>query len=142
MQYKLKNIHIKLHSQVVFLEQLQERVTMHDDLQAMWHSIILWGVENPEEFKYTELFINSPFPDTFHTEKSLNVYKEFQIQIIKAILPDTLCKEYPDFVLRYIDNSVHAATRFLLNNDVEDTPHFIDSAFDMIWLGFSFHDKD
>ena len=52
-----------------------------------------------------------------------------------------LITEYPDFVLRYIENSVHAATRFLLNNDVKHMSHFIDSAFDMIWLGFSFHDN-
>ena len=134
-------VHIKLHSKATFLELHQEKGNIHDSLQSMWHVIIKWGIENPEEFKYLELFCHSPFRSTYRTEKSLEAYKQFQHQILKAVIPATICDAYPDFVLNYIDNSIHAATRFLLQNQIEDADHFIDAAFDLMWLGLSYHEN-
>ncbi len=130
-------IHIKLHSKMSFLEHLEPQDTEIDSLFSMWRAIIMWGVENPEEFKYLELFCHSPFRSTYRTEKSLEAYKVFQEEILKKVTPDTVCDNYPDYVLRYIDNALHAATRFLLQNDIDDVEPFIRSAFEMLWNGLA-----
>lgn len=131
-------VHIKLHSKISFLERLERQEDELDSLFSMWRAIILWGIENPEEFKYLELFCHSPFRNHYRTEKSLEAYKQFQEQILKRVIPATVCDSYPDFVLRYIDNALHAATRFLLQNDITDKEPFIRSAFEMLWHGLSY----
>ena len=130
-------IHIKLHSKATFLELLEEKNNIHDTLQSMWHAIIQWGIENPEEFKYLELFCHSPYQRTYRTEKSLEVYKQFQNEIIRAVVPSTICDRYPEYVLNYIENSLHAATRYLLYNPIENQDEFIDRAFDLCWKGLA-----
>lgn len=131
-------VYIKLHSKKVFLEHLDQKDNTHDNLLAMWHAIIDWGTENPEEFKYLELFCHSPFKTSYRREKSLEAYKQFQDEIMKQVVPETLCDHDPDYVLNYIDNALHAATRYLIQHDVPDREVFIASAFDMLWHGLSY----
>jgi AcrR family transcriptional regulator len=132
-------VHIKLHSKATFLELLEEKDSLHDTMLSMWHAIITWGIENPEEFKYLELFCHSPFRSTYNKEKSLEAYKQFQSQIIKMVVPVTLCEHYPEYVLSYIDQSIHAAIRYLVYEDVDDPEYFIQNAFDMLWHGLSYN---
>lgn len=131
-------VYIKVHSKSRFVELIETKSNTHDTLLSMWNAIITWGMENPQEFRYLELFCHSPFKSSYHREKSLEAYKEFQDQIIKKVVPSTLCDTYPEYVLNYIDQSIHAATLYLLDNDVEDKPQFIQSAFDMLWVGVSY----
>ncbi|QMS85579.1 TetR/AcrR family transcriptional regulator [Candidatus Xianfuyuplasma coldseepsis] len=135
-------IHIKLHSKATFLELLEVKQNVHDTLQSMWHAIIQWGIENPNEFRYLELFCHSPFKNTYRTEKSLEAYKQFQNEIMKKVIPSTICGDYPEYVLTYIDNSLHATTRYLLEHDVENPNEFINTTFDLVWKGLSFHGND
>lgn len=134
-------VHIKLHSKATFLELLEEKETIHDTLLSMWHAIITWGTENPEEFQYLELFCHSPFKTSYQREKSLDAYKQFQSRIIKVVVPTTLCEAYPEYVLTYVDQSLHGAIRYLLQEDVEDPEFFIRNAFDMLWHGLSYHSE-
>ena len=134
-------VHIKLHSKAKFLELLEEKNNDHDSLLSMWNAIIIWGVEFPEEFKYLELFCHSPFKNTYRTEQSLDAYKKFQHQILRAVTPTTVSHDYPDFVLQYIDNSIHAATRYLLQHPEENQALFIQSAFELLWKGLSYEAK-
>lgn len=134
-------IYIKLHSKATFLELLEEKESTHDSLLSMWHAIITWGMKNPEEFNYLELFCHSPFRSTYQREKSLEAYKQFQSQIIKMVVPSTLCEQYPEYVLGYVDQALHAAIRYLLEEDLDDPEYFIRNAFDMLWHGLSYQSK-
>ena len=130
-------IEIKIHSRKTFLDQLRENFTEHDNLQSMWRIIIKWGTENPEEFKYLELFSYSPFKKRFESEKVMSMYTKFRESILQSISPSTICREYPEYSMVYIDNAIHAATSFILAEGVEDIDHFIDASFDLLWKGFS-----
>jgi AcrR family transcriptional regulator len=130
-------VQIKLHSKTRFLELIEEKGSDKETLMSMWSAIIVWGVENPEEFKYLELFCHSPLKNTYSSEKSLEAYKRFQLQILRATTPTTMSHDYPEYVLTYIDNSIHAATRYLLKHPNENRESFIPSAFDLLWNGLS-----
>ncbi len=130
-------VHIKLHSKMEFIRLLEETGNTHDTLQSMFRSIVLWGIENPEEFNYLEMFRHTSYHSRFCSEKALEAYQQFQHQLIKKVVPVTICDTYPDYVLSYVDNSIHAATRYLLIQEVEDQEHFISSSFDLLWKGFT-----
>lgn len=130
-------LEIKIHSRHRFLEQLKEKPTDHDNLQSMWAAVIHWGIENPEEFTFLELFLVSPFKNSFEDDNTMCNYQKFRESILKSLYPIELCKQYPEYFLLYIDNATHAATRFILNNVVENVEEFINASFDLLWKGFS-----
>lgn len=127
----------KVHSKLIFLELIEEHKSMHDNLLSMWSAVINWGIENPEEFAYSELFMHSPFKKTLLNEKIMDSYTKFRESILKSISPNTICVDYPEYSLYYIDNAIHATTNFILFNQIEDVTRFIRSSFDLLWNGFS-----
>jgi AcrR family transcriptional regulator len=131
-------VDIKLHSKMKFKELLEEKNNDHDTTFMMWKAVISWGIEYPEEFRYLELFCSSPFKTTYRTESSLEAYKKFQEQILSAIAPKSITHDYPDYLLLYIDSSIHAATRYLLKYPETEYDRFITSSFELLWRGLSF----
>lgn len=129
---------IKLHSKYTFLTLIEEKASLHDRLKSMWTAVIKWGISNPEEFIYTQLFMNSPFRKTLN-DKVLGAFEKFRESLLLAISPDTICLKYPEFSMYYVDNALHATVQFILSNKVSDVDRFIQSSFEMLWSGFS-HD--
>ena len=131
----------KIHSKLTFLELIEEHKSMHDNLLSMWSAVINWGIENPEEFAYSELFLHSSFKKTLLNEQIMDSFNKFRESILKSISPNTICIDYPEYSLYYIDNAIHATTNFILMNDVDDKDMFIRSSFDLLWYGFSRQSK-
>lgn len=129
-------IEIKMHLRETFLNLLDQHDNQHDQLQSMYYAIVKWGYENPNEFYYLELFDHSPFKNVYKTNASLIINQKFKQEILDAISPDSICHEFPDYSLMFIDRSIHAATRFLLENEIECIDHFINDSFDLFWNGF------
>ncbi len=128
---------IKKRSKHSFIEHLYQAGSEYELLKLMWHNVIEWGVENPEEFKYVGLFHHSPFKHLFKSEKIMSHYAKLRETIFKMISPTTICKDYPEFSMIYLNNTLRAATDFIIaNNIVEDREHFINSSFDLFWNGF------
>lgn len=130
-------MNIKVHSKLMFLELIEEHKSHHDNLLSMWNAVIKWGIENPEEFAYAELFLHSPFKKSLVDEKIMGAYNKFREEILQAISPSTVCVKYPEYSMFYIDNAIHAATNFILQHQIEDIDTFIRSSFDLLWYGFS-----
>lgn len=127
---------IKYHSKSVFINQLRECNSAHDNLKNMWAAVITWGVENPEEFNYLELFLHSPFKNMYLDEKTMEQFAKFRHSILQSISPKTICMEYPEYSTIFIDNALHGTINFLLENEIQDKAHFIDASFELIWNGF------
>ena len=129
---------IKYHSKSVFVNQIRECQTPHDKMRNMWAAVITWGIENPEEFHYMELFLHSPFKNMYLDETHMKTFEKFRITILKAISPKTICLKYPEYSTVFIDNALHGTINFLLENEeIEDKGHFINASFELIWNGFS-----
>ena len=64
-------LEIKVHSKYTFLTLIEEKSSLHDRLKSMWNAVIKWGISNPEEFEYTELFMHSPFRKSLNDKISL-----------------------------------------------------------------------
>ncbi|QWC00261.1 TetR/AcrR family transcriptional regulator [Mycoplasmatota bacterium] len=131
-------VEVKIHSRKTFLMNLKENASEHDNLLSMWRAVIHWGVEYPEEFKYLEMFSNSPYINNFKDEKTLETYQKFRESILDALSPTSLCSEYPEYLLMYIDNALHAATRYIIyHQHIHNIEGFINQSFDLIWHGFA-----
>ena len=128
---------IKYHSKSVFINQLRDCKTPHDNLRSMWAAVIIWGIENPEEFNYMELFLHSPFKKLCLDEKKMETFSKFRTSILQSISPKTICIEYPEYSTVFIDNALHGTINFLLENDIDDKGHFINASFELLWNGFS-----
>ena len=98
----------------------------------MWGAVVHWGIANPEEFNYLELFLYSPFKNAYLAEKKMEDFQKFRSSILKSISPKTICIEYPEFSTIYIDNALHATIKFILSNNVKDKEHFINSSFELL----------
>ncbi len=128
---------IKYHSKAVFLDLIHECQTPHDNMKNMWGAVIAWGISNPEEFNYLELFLHSPFRNMYMDEKKMETFSKFRQSILSSISPRTICIDYPEYSMIYIDNALHATINFILENDISDKDHFINSSFELLWNGFS-----
>ena len=129
-------VEIKIHSRKTYLEQLNNASTDEENLLSMWKAVIKWGVEYPEEFKYLEMFSTSPYIHHFQNERTLEVYQNFRESILKAIDLNHLCLDQPEYLLMYIDNALHAATRFIITHqDLENIDNFINQSFNILWHG-------
>lgn len=130
---------LKIHSRTRFLELLVQADDLipHDSLQSMWKAAINWGVENPEEFKYLELFTTSPFNNEYKNLKVMDSFSKFRESILRYLVPGAECTDYPEYYMIYIDKSIHAATEFILKNDVENKELFMNESFDLIWNGYA-----
>lgn len=127
---------IKSRSKASFISHLPELVS-ENPLRKMWHLVVDWGLENPDEFHYTILFQHSPFKKMFKSEKTMESYNKIRETVKELPSKNNICKVYPEFSMIYMNNSIVATTNFLMENDVEDKEHFINSAFDLFWTGFS-----
>lgn len=134
-------IEIKIHSRKIFLQELSQASQEKPNIETMWQAVIRWGVKNPEEFKYLEMFTTSPYHKNFENEKTFENYQRFRESILKAIDLDHICVSNPEYLLMYIDNALHAATRFLIHHQVDDMDLFIKQSFDLLWRGLD-HKND
>lgn len=128
---------IKIHSKLTFLELIEDHKSHHDKLLSMWHAVIIWGINNPEEFAYSELYLHSPFYRELKNEIIMGAYFKFRESILQALSPSTVCQTYPEYSLLYIDNAIHATTNFIIQNNIQDVEEFIQSSFDLMWFGFA-----
>lgn len=127
---------IKTRQKEAFLSHLKETET-DNPLKVMWHIIVDWGLENPDEFHYMGLFQHSSFKKLFKDEKTMDSYNKFRETIQNMPSKNNLCQDYPEFSMIYMYSSLRATTDFLTDFDVKDKEHFINSAFDLFWTGFS-----
>lgn len=132
---------IKVHSKYTFLTLIEEKDTLHDRLQSMWNAVIKWGINNPEEFAYTELFLHSPFRKSLINDKVMGSFNKFRESLLQAISPNTVCLDYPEYSMYYVDNALHATVHFILSNKVSNVDKFIRSSFEMLWSGFSLDNR-
>lgn len=128
---------IKQHSKHVYLDFVEDHETFHDKLLSMWTAVIKWAIMNPVEFEYLELFTHSPFRYLLKDEKVMDSFTRFRETILKAISPTTICLKYPEFSMYFIENAIHATSKFIIENEIDDLEHFIKSSFELVWHGFS-----
>lgn len=129
-------IAIKIHSRQTYLNELKMQETDQNNLFHMWRAVIQWGVSFPEEFQYLEMFTNSPYMKQFKDEKILESYNKFREKIVDSLSLSHICIAHPDFIFIYIDNALHAATRYVINHpDLKEKETFIQESFDLLWHG-------
>jgi AcrR family transcriptional regulator len=128
-------LEIKIHSRKTFLDDLNQSNNKKPNIESMWETVIRWGLNNPEEFKYLEMFTSSPYHRNFENEETFESYQKFRESILKAIDLDHICVANPDYLLMYIDNALHATTRFMIQHQVENQDLFIQQSFDLLWHG-------
>ncbi|HKL47303.1 MAG TPA: helix-turn-helix domain-containing protein, partial [Candidatus Izemoplasmatales bacterium] len=78
-------IEIKIHSRKIFLNELKQIMHQKPNVETMWQAVIRWGINNPEEFKYLEMFTTSPYHKNFENEQTFENYQKFRESILKAI---------------------------------------------------------
>lgn len=128
-------VYIKMHSKASLLVEMKVQDNVYDNMYTMWHALVKWGIDNPEEFRYLDLFTHSPLKSSYHREESLAAYKYFREEILSKIVPVTVCDHDPEFVLTYIDNSMDVTVRYVIEHDVEDIEAFLSHSFEMLWNG-------
>jgi len=127
---------IKIHSGKTYLQELEEHHSDEDNLYHMWHAVIQWGIDYPEEFKYLEMFSASPYMKQFKNEKTLETYLQFRESILKHITFTHIEVKHQKYLFIYIDSALHAATRYLINHpDLDDKEAFIQESFQLLWNG-------
>jgi AcrR family transcriptional regulator len=129
---------IKIHSGQTYLEELNQYQSDEDSLYHMWHAVIQWGIDFPEEFKYLEMFTSSPYMKQFKNENTLETYKKFRESILDKISLEHICVKHPNYLFIYMDHALHAATRYMINHpEIENKEEFIRESFDLLWYGLT-----
>lgn len=130
-------IEVKINSKKEFIKHFNENLSDYDLFKSIWGTYIHWGIDNPEQFKYMSLYTHSPFKKQHHEEELTSTIQNLKEAFIKIAIPNQACTQYPAFSMIYLNNAFQATTNFIINNDIEDKEHFINSSFDLFWNGFS-----
>lgn len=128
---------IKAHTKEYFLSNLDGSKDDYELLRDLYTSIVIWGLENPREFKFVGLFTNSPFQNLKKDKTVTEPYSDLQDRISRILLTSNMCTSSKDFTIVYMNSAVRATTDYLLENEVLNESTFINSAFDLFWNGFA-----
>lgn len=129
--------YIMIHSREVFMKSYLIESSTHDTLQSMYKALVYWGIKNPGEFKYLELFMFSPYYNIYKSKKAMEDYYIFRKNILKSLGHKNFCENYPEYILMHIDSQIHTTTRFIINNNIKDIEPFINSSFELLWCCLS-----
>lgn len=130
-------IEVKTNSKKCFQASFDESQSDYEVMKQMWRSIIIWGIENPMEFKFIGLFTQSSFKYIHKDATVSEQYSKLKARLARVFTPNTMCTQYKEFTMVYMNSLVRATTEFLVDHEVQDQEHFIASAFDLFWGGIS-----
>lgn len=135
-------VEVKIHSRQTFLENARPINSKKDNLLSMWRTVIHWGINNPEEFNYLEMFSSSPYINNFKNEDTLETYQQFRQSILETISEQDMTTYFAEYLLRHIDSALHAAIRTIISTqDIHHLDAFLNQSFDLVWFGLSKTDK-
>ena len=128
---------IKIHTKEYFLADLDESLSDYELTKSMWTSIVKWGIENPDEFKFMGLFTYSPFKNMKKDKNLTEQYAKIKDRFVKVFKGTAICTKNPEFSMIYMNSVVRATTQYLVEHDIQDEINFIHSAFDLFWYGYA-----
>ena len=126
--FKTKNIlineifiEIKLEQKNWILKDLDKEKKSKEKLKKIWNNLIVWGIENPEEIKFINYFINSNFiSDDTKTE----IYKnyKFLLDIFREVIKKKGMENTNELmlILNFIGACVFTGKYFHITKEVYD----------------------
>lgn len=126
-------VEIKLGMGIAILDGFDENGPIHDSLHRIWRNMFSYVSSNPEEFRYTEQFANSPYSDLVDKSQVNETFepllrvieKGIEQKIIKNVSLDIL-SAFMFHPIMVLANSKHCST-------FEPTDENIEVAFRMAW---------
>ena len=109
--------------------------TLKAKFKYVYVNTMQWGLENKNEFKYVQQFINSPFMSLIPIEVRQQMIKSLVDLIDQGIKMDIIKPLPIDFISTLISSQLFGVNQYLINADFDPVKQkgVINDSFELIW---------
>lgn len=115
--------------------ELKGDETLKSKFKSVYTNTMHWGLENRNEFKYIQQFINSPYMSLIPIEIRQQMSKGF-VGLIEQGIKMEIIKPMPiDFISVLISSHLFGVNQYLMNENFDSSQQteIINNSFELIW---------
>jgi AcrR family transcriptional regulator len=121
-----------------FQEDLDSEAPMREQLFHFWQKAIDWAIENPYQFRFFNMFSNSPFISSLTKEEAASAFKFTQDLIEQAKKDQIILNLDSSLLIDIFSGQLNATVNFINQNPNLRNPRVISKQiFDIFWKGVS-----
>lgn len=126
---------IKKRMGILIEEKTAAAASPKERFRIQFTQVVLWAIDNREEFQYLQQFSNSPFATLLSPEDIKQQLRKSCHDIEEAIQGDLIKERNPEFILSLMSSHVFGLTQYLMKNKFtkKEQEKIIDDGFAMLW---------
>lgn len=130
----------KNHMALAIKAGIDGDLTIDEKALHIWRNMILWGLQNPEEFLFIEQFASSPYI-TKLTEKEAMSNFGFLAEVLEEGVRNGSVKDIRGRLMAdmIFDSSKAVVNKVIREGKKEAIDELIDVSFDLLWRGIGKH---
>jgi AcrR family transcriptional regulator len=107
-------------------------------LKKIWSNLIIWGVDNQEEFLFVGQFCSSPYITKFTREEVMKEYIFLHDLVDEGIKTEVIRDFSAELTIAMFYQASRAVVNLILDSDPsQDKNRFIEDGFQIIWKGIA-----
>ena len=119
-------------------KEIEVESTFKNKMKKLWSNLIIWGLDNQEEFLFVGQFCSSPYITKFTHEEVMKEY-EFLHNLVKEGIKSGDIKDFsPELIITMFYHSSRAVVGLMLESEVvSEREELIEKGFQIIWNGLT-----
>jgi AcrR family transcriptional regulator len=119
-------------------KEIEVESTFKNKMKKLWSNLIIWGLDNQEEFLFVGQFCSSPYITKFTREEVMKEY-EFLHNFVKEGIKSGEIKDFsPELIITMFYHSSRAVVGLMLESEVVyEREELIEKGFQIIWNGLT-----
>lgn len=113
----------------------ESNLSFKKQLNRFWVDVVLWGLNNPEKFKFMMQFKNSPYLSKFTMEEVSEEHQFVQDVMIKAMADGVIINQPFDFLMTLFTSQFSSIIQYLTAEKRKEPDQLIQTSFDVLWNG-------
>lgn len=126
-------VDIKKDMSEVILQDFNDQLPIRDILQNIWHRVFDYIMQNPDKFKFTEQFSNSPFADLVNKEEVNEFFAPVYVVLQQGVDQKIIKNVSFDILSAFIFFPIFTLANDRLCAAFTRTSSDIDQAFTLAW---------
>lgn len=118
-------------------QNFQEGDTLEERMRQLFKESVKWGILHPQEIKFIQQYLNSPFSSHLTKEAAVNQFEYLAKLVNDTASSDELKHFYPEFLEDFLEGIFNLAFTHFRRHPDKISEENIDMVFDICWHGIS-----
>lgn len=106
-----------------------------NQLKEFWKKSVIWGIDNPEKFKFMMQYKNSPYISQLTVQELQEEYQFVEQVMVQAIKDGIIINQPFEFLISVFSSQFSAIIQYLNTQDVIEHEPMIQTSFEILWKG-------